>query len=177
WPLTLDAINLRLPQVRLNSADHTHGDFVLKGKDIFQYAVIVLGPEVSVGFRIDKLGRNPDAISRFAHAALKHVADTEFISGLLNDDGLVLVDGGRVAGDHRKPFYARQPGDDFFHHAIREILLWDRRSCSGMAEPRSKASPTAPDPMSCLTCRRQVNAEASGQQDGSRAPAQSQGEF
>src|SRR5208283_2838603 len=108
----------RPPEARLDRPDYTHGNLVLKRENIFQDPIVLLSPQIGVGFRIDQLYGNTDSIARLAHAALKHVANTKFIRHLLNSDRLILVGKSRVAGGHRQPFDTRESSDDLIYHAI-----------------------------------------------------------
>src|SRR5690348_12615384 len=79
---------------------------------------------MGIGLCIDELRADPDSIARFPHAAFEHITDAELVRDLDDGHRLVLVGECRIAGYHRQPFDAGQPGDDLFHHAVGEILLF-----------------------------------------------------
>ena len=62
--------------------DDRAGHLVLDGEDILKLAVVAFGPDMPVGFRIDQLHGDADAIADLAHAALEHVFDAEFACDL-----------------------------------------------------------------------------------------------
>src|ERR1051326_3414322 len=56
--LTLDALDLRLAQARLDGGDYAHRELVLEREDVVEGAVVALRPDVSPGFRLDDLTGN-----------------------------------------------------------------------------------------------------------------------
>src|SRR5262249_54721613 len=85
---------------------------VLDFEDALELPVIAFSPHMSVGNRIDELGRYADTISGLANAALKYVLHVQRFSDLLNVHGFALVDEGRVAGDDEELAELRQGGND-----------------------------------------------------------------
>ena len=55
--LSPGAFDLRLPQARLDDADHFFGDLILQVENVLQRAVESVGPEMRPGFGFDQLAR------------------------------------------------------------------------------------------------------------------------
>ena len=51
---------------------------------------------------VDQLARDAYLIDRSAHAAFKHIADTQFLADLFNIDGLAFVGKAGIAGDYKQ---------------------------------------------------------------------------
>ena len=68
--------------------DDGRGHFVLDGEDVIELAVVALGPDVRVGFGVDQLHGDADAIARLAHAALDDILHLELARDLAHIDGL-----------------------------------------------------------------------------------------
>src|SRR4051812_8628442 len=66
-------------------------DLVLHGKDVGEIAVIALGPDMIASPGLNKLRRDPDAVSRFAQTAFEHIADPKLPPDLLHVDCAALV--------------------------------------------------------------------------------------
>ena len=79
--------------------DDRAGHLVLDREDILKLAVVALSPNVPVGFRINQLHGDANAITRLSHASLKDVFNPEFARDLLHLHRLALVYEGRVARD------------------------------------------------------------------------------
>src|SRR6516164_5181808 len=104
--LSVGTLHLGVPELRLDGANDTRGDPVLKVEDVLEPAVEAIGPEMSAGRGINELARNSDAVSGLAHAAFEHVADAELTPDLPNVDGFPLVGEAGVAGDNEQPAHA-----------------------------------------------------------------------
>jgi hypothetical protein len=95
---------------------------ILDLKDIAKLSVIVLGPEMDIGRRIDQLRRDPDSILRPAKAALDDVAYAQFASDAFGIDSLPAILERRVARDHEQRMKSRELSNDVLGHSIDEIL-------------------------------------------------------
>ena len=87
----------RRAEGELQLIDDGVGQFFLDGEDIGEVAIVAVGPEMVAVCRIDQLPGNANAAVRHADAALKHVADAEFLRELLHLDRAALVGKGGVA--------------------------------------------------------------------------------
>src|SRR5262249_41145069 len=96
---------------------------VLDFEDALELPVIAFSPHMSVGNRIDELGRYADTISGLANAALKYVLHVQRFSDLLNVHGFALVDEGRVAGDDEELAELRQGGNDILGQPVGKKFL------------------------------------------------------
>src|SRR5439155_537520 len=123
WALAPRALDFRAANARFDDPDDGLGDLVLEVEDVFQDAVIFVGPNVRAGLSLDELSRDAQAIAAFAQAALEHVANAELAPDLLDVDDLALVGEARIPRDHEQPIDPRQAGDDILDHAVGEILL------------------------------------------------------
>ena len=71
--------------------DDRAGYLVLDGEDVLEFAVVAFCPDVPVGFRVDQLHCDADAIAGLSHAALENVFDAELARDLLHLHRLALV--------------------------------------------------------------------------------------
>jgi len=117
-PRTLDGHQFRLDRRR-----DFLGDVVLQLEDIGELAIVMLGPVVGAAHRVDKFGRDPQAIARLSHASFQDVAYAEFASDLLYVDGPPLVNEARMTRDDQEPPQPRKGGDDVLGNAIAEVVL------------------------------------------------------
>ena len=53
-------------------------DLILQGKDVFEWAIVALGPEMAAGGGVNQLRDNPHLIASLLHAAFQHVAHAQF---------------------------------------------------------------------------------------------------
>ena len=74
--------------------------------------------------RIEKLGGDADRRAGLAHAAFKHVSDTEIAPDLAHVNRLTFVAECGVARDHEQVFEEGQFGNDLFGQPIDEIILF-----------------------------------------------------
>jgi hypothetical protein len=121
--LSLGTLDLCLLQLRRYGTDNARRDVVLEVENILKSAVKAIGPEVSAGGGVDELSGDAHAAYRFAHAALKDVADTELASDLLHVHRSPLIGKARIACDHEQPTHAREGRDDILHDTVSKILL------------------------------------------------------
>ena len=113
---------------RTSDPDHRRrprGCLPADGENIFKIAVVALSPNVPIGFCVDQLNGDADAIAGLSHASLQHVFDPEFARDVLHLYRLALVHEGRVARDDEQVAETRQLCDDVLGEAVREkLLLW-----------------------------------------------------
>src|SRR5438477_9071507 len=118
------------------------------------------------GFGVDQLRRDAHPATAFAHRAFEDVAHAEFAPDLFHLNRTALIGEGRVTGDDEQPTDAAERGDDFFDHAVDEVLLlrspdmfWngntaiDGLSGSGSAAGWTAAVPVASTPESGRNAR------------------------
>ena len=72
-------------------------NLVLQRENILERAVVALGPDMRVRFRVDQLRIDPDLVSGAAHAALEHVANAELLGNPGNIYRRVFIGKNRVA--------------------------------------------------------------------------------
>src|SRR5215813_6079663 len=77
---------------------------------------------MSIGRSLHKQPGNAYTTSGFSHASFQHIADTEFSTHLPYVDGVPPVSEAGATNDEQG-LEPRQCGNDFFGHAIGEILL------------------------------------------------------
>src|ERR1700730_16314930 len=83
----------------------------------------MVGPQMRLAERVDKLRGNPHSAAGFAYRAFEDVADAELAPDLLHVNCLVFVGEARIAGDDEEPSDAGERGDYLLDHAVGEILL------------------------------------------------------
>src|SRR5262249_24180186 len=97
----------RLPDLGCDNASLDPGgtaprDHVLGGKDMGQFAIVAICPQVRAGRGLDELGGDADAISGPPHAAFEHVAHTELATHFAYVHSRSLISKGGAARDHKK---------------------------------------------------------------------------
>src|SRR2546430_8405354 len=78
----------RLPgkELDLQRRHDRAGDLLLHGEHVREIALECLRPEMRTAARLDQLGGDPDAISRFADTAFEQIRSAEFLA-----DGAEIV--------------------------------------------------------------------------------------
>ena len=71
--LSRRALDLGLAQFRLDRANDTARDLLLKREDVVERAVETVGPDMCAGCRIDQLAGDANSTTGLAHAAFEHV--------------------------------------------------------------------------------------------------------
>ena len=122
--LRLRSLDFRRHNSRRDCAGNLICHFVLDGENVFERAVITIGPDVMPVGGVDQLRVDADPVPGFPHAAFKHVTDTKLAPHLPNVDRLALVGEGRIARDDEQPSQSGQRCDDILGDAIRKILLF-----------------------------------------------------
>jgi len=98
-------------------------DLVLYGKEVAQFTVEPLGPEMRVGLGIDELRVDPYLVARPLDAPFQQIAHAQFAADILCVDWLVLIGEGAVARDHKHVREPRQVGRQIIGDAVGKILL------------------------------------------------------
>lgn len=84
----------------------------------------MLGPEMFAVNGVDKLGNNPQLVSRPLDTAFQYIPNTQFLGHILYFRGLALEDEAGVAGDDKQIRRRGLYRDDVLGHAISEIVLF-----------------------------------------------------
>jgi hypothetical protein len=74
----LRSLDLGVPQLWFNGADHTFSDTVLQLEDIIQQALDAVGPDVSARCGIYELSNDANAVSSFANTAFQDATNAKF---------------------------------------------------------------------------------------------------
>lgn len=98
-------------------------DFVLNRENIFQLAIVALGPQVVAVGDIDELCCDAKPLSRTADASFENCFDIELSSNLANVEIAAPEAECRRARDHAKAAQARQCIDQLFGQSVAEIFL------------------------------------------------------
>ena len=75
------------------------GQVVLEREQVGQIPIVFLRQQVVVVDGVDQLRRDPDAVTRFLHAAFQHVPHTELFRHRPRRHRLAAINQGRVARD------------------------------------------------------------------------------
>src|SRR5262249_39418309 len=105
--LASGALNLGLSQAGRDRANDFCRHLVLEVEDVLQGAVETVGPQLHAVRPVDELPCNAHPVSRLAHAAFKHIADTKLAADLLHFDAATFVGKCGISGDHEQPAHAR----------------------------------------------------------------------
>jgi hypothetical protein len=112
-----------LPELDLEGADDLASDLLLHSKNVLQVALVVLGPEVLVGTRIDELRGDAYAPGVPSHAAFEDVSHPQLARDLRKWLLASLVVHRRGAGDDPQLRYGGEAGDDLLGQPIVEELV------------------------------------------------------
>ena len=77
--------------MRRKECDDRAHHLVLDRKDVFELAVVVLGPSMAPRSSVDQLRRDADAVAASAHAAFQHIAYAQLAPDLAHVNRLPLV--------------------------------------------------------------------------------------
>src|SRR5262249_55362581 len=102
WVLALGLPNLGRDNAGRDRAGNAPGDLVLDGKDIGQFAVVAIRPQMMASCRLDQLPGDADAIAGPPHAALEHVAHAQLAPNFDDIKGRNFVGERGAARDHKK---------------------------------------------------------------------------
>src|SRR5262245_43179317 len=98
-------------------------DLILNRKNVLQFTVVALRPEVGATDCIDELARYADAIAASANTSFQHVAHAQLAADKPDVGRLAFVLEARVAGDDEEFREPRQLRDDVFRDAVAEVVL------------------------------------------------------
>ncbi len=98
-------------------------DLVLHGEDVFEVAIVPLGPELAAVGRVDELAADADALARATHAPGNDVANPEIAAHLPRVDGSTFVGEYGAPSDDREQAPTRQAHGEIFRDAIGEVVL------------------------------------------------------
>src|SRR6516225_1474370 len=82
---------LRVPNLGRDRAGNASGDLVLDGKDIGQFAVVAICPQMMASRCLDELCGDANAIAGAPHAAFEDVAHTKLATHLADVHTRTLV--------------------------------------------------------------------------------------
>src|SRR5262249_9432709 len=102
------ACDLGERDLRTNRCRYAGDNIVLQFKEIADFPVVALRPDMTIASRIDQLHANPDPIAGSTHTTFQDIADTELAPHALYVDALPLVSKSGVPRDDKQPFEARE---------------------------------------------------------------------
>src|SRR6516164_9878664 len=138
WFLALRLLDLGCDNASLDRGGNALGDLVLEGKDIGQFAIVAIRPQVVTSRRLDQLCGDAETIGGPPHAAFEHVAHAELATDFAYVHSRTLVSKGGAARDHKKCMVVRQVGDDVLGDTLREILLFGLAAHIGKGQHRDR---------------------------------------
>jgi hypothetical protein len=97
--LRLGPLNFRRHDSGHDRASDLIGHFVLDSKNVFEPAVVTIGPDVMSIACLYQLRADADAIPGFPDTALEHITDAKIASHLANVDRLTPVGEGGITCD------------------------------------------------------------------------------
>src|SRR5262249_20320034 len=99
-PLELGQLEILGLKPRRDTGHDVPGDLVLHGKDIFELAIVTLGPDLMPLLGIDQLSGYADAVAGAPDASLGDIAYAELAADPSHIDRRSLEREGCIAGDH-----------------------------------------------------------------------------
>src|SRR6516225_10025599 len=117
----------RLMIAQQSRFQHFHdgfGDFVLNRKNVFQFAIVALGPQIVTVRGVDKLRSDPEPLAGAANASFEDSFDVELTSDLPDVQFAAAEAKRRSAGSHTKAAKSSQCIDQFFSQPVAEIVLF-----------------------------------------------------
>ena len=115
-----DRFLFRAGQRCLQSLRDRAGDFAFDAEDIFQLAIVALGPEVFIGRGLDQLHVDVHQLAGLLHAAFENIRDAELLRDFRQVSGLALILLSRGARNHLQRTDLRESGEDFVLNAGRK---------------------------------------------------------
>src|SRR3989442_1968891 len=131
-----DSLGISGEQTHLQRFRDFMGYVRLNLKDILQFSIVVLCPEMAFLVRIDELDADSHLRSRLPHAPLQHRPDLELGAYLLYGSLAALVFHDRGPGNHREFRNLRNRGDELLCHPIGKILVIRVRADVGERQDR-----------------------------------------
>ena len=96
-------------------------DLCLNGKQIADFPIIKVGPEVAAGAGVDQLRVHLEPVSGLLLAAFQHIVHAEVLGDLADIGGTATVLEARILGDHGIGLAAREFGDHTLGDSIVQI--------------------------------------------------------
>ena len=158
-------------EARLDCGDDPVADLVLQGERVLEQAIVALGPDVLVLWRIDELGGHPHAVVDFAYAAFDDVLAAELARDRPRVDLAALVGGGGLAGHDLEARQRLQPRRQVLDDAVGEVLL--RRIVAHIREGQDDDRAGLDAGRQTGRGRRCRTAVADDRRNSTRAPARS----
>ena len=97
------------------------GDLAFHAKDIVQFAVVALGPDVFIRRRANKLNVNVSCVSDLLYATLENVCNTKLVADLAQVVGRALIFLGRSSRNNLQGSNLRKAGENFVLNAFSEV--------------------------------------------------------
>ena len=82
---------LATSKLRLQRLRYSFGDLALDAKDVSQFAIVAVGPEVGIGLGIDQLHIHPHLVGYLLNAALKNVRYAKLLRDLAEIARFVVI--------------------------------------------------------------------------------------
>ena len=122
-PVRARPLALGLAKLGLDCTHQRCGDFVLNGENIFQLAVVALGPDMVARQTVNQLRRDTNALAGLANTAFEHIGHAQCPGNFADVGRLPLIREAGIAGDYEEPSYSRQRGDQILGDPVGKILL------------------------------------------------------
>src|SRR5215471_9346208 len=113
----------RLWHLKPHQAGHGFRDLFLNCKDILQFTAEGLRPQVMAGFRVDRLGSDPQLHPRLPDASLDHEIGAETLAHFPDINRHTFELESRRPRNHVQSRNARKWVDDFLTDPIAKIVL------------------------------------------------------
>src|SRR5262245_62027224 len=101
------SLNFGLTQRRFDRGDYASRYLILKIKDVREFTIKPIGPDMLTSFALDELARDAHPASSLAYTALKHVADAKLTSDLLNVHRPAPVSEAGISSNDEEPLHPR----------------------------------------------------------------------
>ena len=120
------AVPDRYPQARQRAPRDSGGDLALQREEIERVTLVLFGPDMPLGLRLNELRRDSNAIADSANARLEQIRDAELARDFVGSLRRVLVVHRRRAGDDPKSrgVGSTQMGDHLLGQPVAEVLLF-----------------------------------------------------
>jgi len=98
-------------------------NLVLQGKNVREWAIILLRPHLIARRRVDQLHRDPDTLVRFLHAPFQHVPHAHLATDVLHFYCFAFVSEGGVASDDQETRDFGEIASEHFGQTVAEVVL------------------------------------------------------
>src|SRR5438128_2046330 len=132
---------LPLRKRKSQRVEHTAGDLILNGEDVFDLAIEPLRPKVIAVSRVDQLDEDAQSVSGFADAALEKRLNAETFPNLSRVHARSAKREARCAGRNAEPGDLVQRIENFLCDAITEVFLIVLRAEIGEWQDGDRANP------------------------------------